>query len=106
VLPDHFPGIGRLEHSSIFYAVRHQHIGLTLAPVTGELISDLVANRQPRHDISAFDLWLALARQLILNTPTLTQPSPRGHLDAIRLSGTLVTPGSRRFQMTKTMISS
>jgi glycine/D-amino acid oxidase-like deaminating enzyme len=24
--------------------------------VTGELMSDLVANRQPRHDISAFDL--------------------------------------------------
>jgi glycine/D-amino acid oxidase-like deaminating enzyme len=45
-----------LEHTSIFYAVGHQHIGLTLAPVTGELISDLVASRQPRHVISAFDL--------------------------------------------------
>jgi glycine/D-amino acid oxidase-like deaminating enzyme len=56
VLPDYLPGIGRLEHTSIFYAVGHQHIGLTLAPVTGELISDLVANRQPRHGISAFDL--------------------------------------------------
>ena len=56
VLPDYLPGIGRFERTSIFYAVGHQHIGLTLAPVTGELISDLVANRQPRHDISAFDL--------------------------------------------------
>jgi D-amino-acid dehydrogenase len=56
VFPDYLPGIGRVEHTSIFYAVGHQHIGLTLAPVTGELISDLVANRQPRHDISAFDL--------------------------------------------------
>jgi D-hydroxyproline dehydrogenase len=56
VLPDYLPGIGRLERTSIFYAVGHQHIGLTLAPVTGELIADLVANRQPRHDISAFDL--------------------------------------------------
>lgn len=56
VLPDYLPGIGRIGHTSIFYAVGHQHIGLTLAPVTGELISDLVANRQPRHDISAFDL--------------------------------------------------
>ena len=56
VLPDYLPGIGRLEHTSVFYAVGHQHIGLTLAPVTGELISDLVADRQPRHDISAFDL--------------------------------------------------
>jgi glycine/D-amino acid oxidase-like deaminating enzyme len=56
VLPDYLPGIGRLEQTSIFYAVGHQHIGLTLAPVTGELISDLVASRRPRHDISAFDL--------------------------------------------------
>jgi glycine/D-amino acid oxidase-like deaminating enzyme len=56
VLPDYLPGIGRLERTSIFYAVGHQHIGLTLAPVTGELISDLVAGHQPRHDISAFDL--------------------------------------------------
>ena len=56
VFPDYLPGIGRLERTSIFYAVGHQHIGLTLAPVTGELISDLVAGRQPRHDISAFDL--------------------------------------------------
>jgi D-amino-acid dehydrogenase len=56
VLPDYLPGIGRLESHSIFYAVGHQHIGLTMAPVTAELISDLVAKRQPRHDISAFDL--------------------------------------------------
>jgi len=56
VLPDYLPGIGRLERSSVFYAVGHQHIGLTLAPVTGDLISDLVAGRRPRHDISAFDL--------------------------------------------------
>lgn len=56
VLPDYLPGIGRLDRTSVFYAVGHQHIGLTLAPVTGELISDLVADRQPRHDISALDL--------------------------------------------------
>ena len=56
VLPDYLPGIGRLERTSVFYAVGHQHIGLTLAPVTGELISDLVGSRQPRHNISAFDL--------------------------------------------------
>jgi D-amino-acid dehydrogenase len=56
VLPDYLPGIGRMANTSIFYAVGHQHIGLTLAPVTDELISDLVANRQTRLDISAFDL--------------------------------------------------
>jgi glycine/D-amino acid oxidase-like deaminating enzyme len=56
VLPDYLPGIGRLAHTPIFYAIGHQHIGLTMAPVTGELIADLVAGRASRHDISGFDL--------------------------------------------------
>lgn len=56
VLPDYLPGIGRVGRTSIFYAVGHQHIGLTLAPVTAALMSDLLAGRAPRHDISAFDL--------------------------------------------------
>jgi glycine/D-amino acid oxidase-like deaminating enzyme len=57
VLPDYLFGIGRAKSNSrVFYAVGHQHIGLTTAPVTGELIADLVADRTPRHDIAAFDL--------------------------------------------------
>jgi D-amino-acid dehydrogenase len=36
--------------------VGHQHIGLTLAAVTGDLVADLVAGRPPRHDVAAFDL--------------------------------------------------
>lgn len=56
VLPDYLPAIGRVVGTSVFYATGHQHIGLTVAPVTGELIADLMAQRPPRHDISAFDL--------------------------------------------------
>jgi D-hydroxyproline dehydrogenase len=56
VLPDYLPGIGRLEDTPVFYAIGHQHLGLTMAPVTGELMADLVVGRAPRHDISAFDL--------------------------------------------------
>jgi D-amino-acid dehydrogenase len=56
VLPDYLPGIGRAPRHRLFYAIGHQHIGLTLAPVTGALIADLVAERTPRHDVSAFDL--------------------------------------------------
>jgi len=58
VLPDYLPGIGRLPAGSpnVFYAIGHQHIGLTLAAVTGDLIADLVAARVPRHDVAAFDL--------------------------------------------------
>ena len=57
VLPDYLPGIGRVPgEQSLFYAIGHQHIGLTMTPVTAQLIADLVAARTPRHDIAAFDL--------------------------------------------------
>ena len=57
VLPDYLPGIGRAPGAAkLFYAVGHQHIGLTLAPFTAELIADLVAGRAPAIPVSAYDL--------------------------------------------------
>jgi glycine/D-amino acid oxidase-like deaminating enzyme len=57
VLPDYLPGIGRAPGpAKLFYAIGHQHIGLTLAPVTALLIADLVAERSPRLAVAAFDL--------------------------------------------------
>jgi D-hydroxyproline dehydrogenase len=57
VLPDYLPGIGRAPgQTKLFYALGHQHIGLTLAPATAELVADLVAQRPPRLPIAAFDL--------------------------------------------------
>jgi D-amino-acid dehydrogenase len=56
-LPDYLPGIGRLKGTpNLFYAVGHQHLGLTLAAPTAEVIGDLVTGRKPRFDISALDL--------------------------------------------------
>jgi D-amino-acid dehydrogenase len=57
VLPDYLPAIGRApgEHR-LFYATGHQHIGLTIAPISGELIADLVAQRSARIPVAAFDL--------------------------------------------------
>ncbi len=56
VLPDYLPGIGRVGSTPVFYALGHQHLGLTMAPITAELIADLVTGRGPRLDIAAFDL--------------------------------------------------
>ena len=57
ILPDYLPGIGRAPGSNpLFYAVGHQHIGLTMAPVTGDLMADLVAGRPARLPVAAFDL--------------------------------------------------
>ena len=57
VLPDYLPGIGRAPGpSKLFYAVGHQHIGLTLAPFTAELIADLAAGRETPIPVAAYDL--------------------------------------------------
>jgi D-amino-acid dehydrogenase len=56
-LPDYLPGIGRAPGPhNLYYAVGHQHLGLTLAAVTAEIIGDLVASRKPRFHIEALDL--------------------------------------------------
>jgi D-hydroxyproline dehydrogenase len=57
VLPDYLPGIGRAPGTpGLFYAIGHQHIGLTIAPITAELVADIVAEREPRLPVGAFDL--------------------------------------------------
>ena len=50
--PDSLPVIGRSPRSrAVFYAFGHQHLGLTLGPVTGRLIAAAVAGRQPEFDL-------------------------------------------------------
>jgi D-amino-acid dehydrogenase len=40
----------------LYYAVGHQHLGLTLSAVTADLVAALVMGRPPRFDVTAFDL--------------------------------------------------
>ena len=57
VLPDYLPGIGRAPGAAkLFYAIGHQHIGLTLAPFSAELIAALVGGREPPISVAAYDL--------------------------------------------------
>jgi D-hydroxyproline dehydrogenase len=56
-LPDYLPAIGRSRNAAnLFYAFGHQHLGLTLAAITAELLGDLVCGRRPAIDVSPFDL--------------------------------------------------
>ena len=56
-LPDYLPAIGKSNRASnLFYAFGHQHLGLTLAAVTGEAIADLICKERPALDIEPFDL--------------------------------------------------
>ena len=54
-LPDSKPIIGRsLKNNKVLYAFGHQHIGWTLAAVTGKAINELAKGTYPNFDISAF----------------------------------------------------
>lgn len=54
-LVDSLPAIGPSPTTSnLWLAFGHQHIGLTLGPLTGRLIADLVAGRDPGFDLSAY----------------------------------------------------
>jgi len=56
-LPDYLPAVGRsLRAGNLYYAFGHQHLGLTLAPSTAEVIADLAAGERPLLDTTPFDL--------------------------------------------------
>ena len=56
-LPDYLPALGRSPRfDNLAYAFGHQHLGLTLAAVTGELLADLCANRPGAVAHAPFDL--------------------------------------------------
>lgn len=53
--PDSLPVIGySLDSDNILCAFGHQHIGLTLAGITGKLISEMINNEVLSHDITDF----------------------------------------------------
>jgi D-amino-acid dehydrogenase len=54
-LPDYLPAIGRsAKHPHVLYAFGHQHLGLTLGPITGEIVGDLAVGAPPRVDLAPF----------------------------------------------------
>ncbi|MET3665585.1 FAD-binding oxidoreductase [Caulobacter sp. 1776] len=56
-LPDYLPAIGVSRRvNNLYYAFGHQHLGLTLAATTGELVAALVGGGPPAVDLAPFDL--------------------------------------------------
>ncbi|PSJ39439.1 NAD(P)/FAD-dependent oxidoreductase [Allosphingosinicella deserti] len=54
-LPDYLPAIGRSRRvPNLLYAFGHQHLGLTLAPVTAEIVSALVCGETVPVDLAPF----------------------------------------------------
>jgi D-amino-acid dehydrogenase len=55
MMPDSLPVIGRSpKHRNVIYAFGHGQYGLALAAVTGRLVADLAAERQPTLDLTPF----------------------------------------------------
>jgi D-amino-acid dehydrogenase len=53
--PDSLPVIGRSPRcNAVYYAFGHQHLGLTLGPITCRLVAALVAGRQPEFDLMPY----------------------------------------------------
>ena len=56
-LPDYLPALGRSRRTAnLLYAFGHQHLGLTLAAVTGELIAALARGEATDVDLKPLDL--------------------------------------------------
>jgi len=56
-LPDYLPAIGRSGRApGLHYAFGHQHLGVTLAAITGEAVAALVAGDPPAVNLAPFSL--------------------------------------------------
>ncbi len=54
-LPDGLPVLGRAPRiANLYLAFGHQHLGLTLGPLSGRIIADLVAGRDPGLDLAPY----------------------------------------------------
>ena len=54
-LPDNVPVLARSpRHDGVFFAFGHSHLGMTMGPVSGRIIADLVAGRDPGIDMAPY----------------------------------------------------
>lgn len=53
-MPDSLPVISKSKADNAFLAFGHGHLGLTLGPITGRLIADLLCGNAPSFDLSPF----------------------------------------------------
>ncbi|MBV8261867.1 MAG: FAD-binding oxidoreductase, partial [Paraburkholderia sp.] len=54
-LPDYLPMIGEMRGArNVFVATGHQHLGLTLGPLSGELVAQLMVRDTPAVDLAPF----------------------------------------------------
>lgn len=56
-LPDYLPVIGQApNHHHVYFALGHQHLGLTQAAISSECIADLIDNKPNHIDLTPFSI--------------------------------------------------
>jgi D-amino-acid dehydrogenase len=56
-LPDSVPVIGPSpRYDDVFFGFGHSHLGLTMGPITGQIIADLAMDRTPPVDLAPYDV--------------------------------------------------
>ncbi len=56
-MPDFLPVLGKSPKlDNLYLAFGHQHLGLTLAAITGDIMVDVLAGRKPSIDLAPFDI--------------------------------------------------
>jgi D-amino-acid dehydrogenase len=56
-LPDYVPAIGRSDRApNLIYAFGHQHLGLTLGPLTGDIVLALALGAEPPVSLLPFNV--------------------------------------------------
>ena len=59
-MPDCLPVLGRSpKYKNIFYAFGHNHLGWTLGPMTGKLITDLICHSRDINSVYSIDRYLS-----------------------------------------------
>jgi D-amino-acid dehydrogenase len=54
-LPDSLPVLGRATRTDkVLYAFGHQHLGMTLGPITGTILSDLISGRDSKVNLTPY----------------------------------------------------
>ncbi|MFL9961042.1 FAD-binding oxidoreductase [Paraburkholderia sediminicola] len=85
-LPDGVPVLGRSRASErVIYAFGHQHLGLTLAGVSGRIVADLIARRTPPLDLAPYAATRFQRRAAAATTDGFLQQASQDNLDASRI---------------------
>jgi D-amino-acid dehydrogenase len=56
-LPDYLPALGQTRHvPGLWTAFGHQHLGLTLAPITARYLAQMICGEKTMIDLSPFSV--------------------------------------------------